>query len=61
MRIACEKATVPCTTNGDSTFGSRCLSATTSRVAPSARMASMYSFSRSASTGPRITRANNGV
>ena len=61
MRIACEKATVPCTTNGDSTFGKRCLIATTSRPAPSARTASMYSFSRSARTGPRMTRAKSGV
>ena len=61
MRMACEKATVPCTTNGDITLGSRCFSATTIRLAPSARTASMYSFSRSASTGPRITRANSGV
>ena len=61
MRMACEKATVPWTTNGESTLGSTCLSATTQRVAPSARMASTYSFSRSASTGPRMTRAKSGV
>ncbi len=61
MRMAWDRATVPCTTNGDTTFGSTCLSATTQRGAPRARMASTYSFSRSARTGPRITRAKRGT
>src|SRR6267142_1117960 len=33
MRIACDRATVPCTTKGDMTLGRMCLTATTSRVA----------------------------
>src|SRR5207249_100624 len=40
IKIACENATVPCTTNGEITFGSTCLSAMTRRGAPSARTAS---------------------
>jgi len=37
------------------------LSATTGQLAPSARTASMYSLSRSSSTGPRMRRAKSGV
>ena len=59
--MAWENATVPWTTKGDITLGSTCLSATVRRGAPSARIASTYSFSRSERTGPRMTRAKSGV
>src|SRR5437016_2607423 len=59
MRIAWEKAMVPWTTKGEATLGRMWRRATEIRRAPSARTASTYSFSRSARTGPRMTRAKS--